>query len=184
MLGNEAILAKTVVWAAGVQAPSMMADAGAPVDRFGRVQIQPDLTVPNHPDVFCIGDAAAMEQDGQPLPGVAPVALSQGRYVGKQLRHQLGSGRDPGLYRYFDKGHLATIGRSRAVGFTRGLYLRGFIAWLAWVFIHLLFLVTYRNRLVVMVKWAWAWFTFERASRLLWRDEAHAGGGSTADIDA
>ncbi len=170
-LGDERLDAATVLWAAGVQASPLASQLGAPTDRVGRVAVSPDLSVPGQPDVFAIGDLAAFEQDGKLLPGVAPVALTQGRHVGRCISADLrGAPRPP--YRYLDKGHLATIGRSRAVGVVGPLAFRGFVAWFLWAFVHLVFLVTYRNRLVVFTKWAWAWFTYERASRLLWQQES------------
>ena len=165
-VGEERIEAATVLWAAGVAAPPLTRTLGVPLHSSGRVPVEPDLAIPGHPDAYIIGDLAVLDQDGHELPGVAPVALTMGRHVAKNLR--TGS-RAP--YRYFDKGHLATIGRSKAVGFAGRIHMSGFIAWLAWVFIHLIFLVTYRNRILVFVKWMWAYLTFERASRLIWRDE-------------
>lgn len=170
-LGDERLDAATVLWAAGVQASPLAAMLGVPTDRVGRVTVEPDLSVPGHPDVFAIGDLAAFTQDGELLPGVAPVALTQGRHVGRCISADL-RGEERPAYRYFDKGNLATIGRSKAVGAIGRLRISGFVAWFLWAFVHLLFLVTYRNRLLVFTKWAWAWMTFERASRLLWQHEA------------
>lgn len=165
-LGEERLEARTVLWAAGVAAPPLTKSLGVPLDRTGRVPVNPDLSIPDHPDAYVIGDLAVFEQDGKILPGVAPVALGMGRHVAWNLRN---GKNEP--YRYFDKGHLATIGRSKAVGFTGRLHMSGLIAWLAWVFVHLMVLVTYRNRMLVFLKWAWAYVTFERGSRLIWRDE-------------
>jgi NADH dehydrogenase len=165
-LGDERLHASTVLWAAGVAAPPLTATLGVPLHRNGRVPVNPDLSIPGHPDAYVIGDLAVLEQDGAELPGVAPVALTMGRHVAKNLRN---GGTSP--FRYWDKGHLATIGRSKAVGFAGKLHMSGFIAWVLWVFVHLMVLVTYRNRLLVFIKWAWAYVTFERASRLIWRDE-------------
>lgn len=165
-IGEERMDAGTVLWAAGVSAPPLTRTLGVPLHPSGRVPVEADLSIPGHPDAYVIGDLAVLEQDGVELPGVAPVALGMGRHVAKNLTS---GGSRP--FRYFDKGHLATIGRSKAVGFTGKLHLSGFIAWLAWVFVHLMVLVTYRNRVLVFIKWAWAYLTFERASRLIWRNE-------------
>jgi len=165
-LGDERLDAGTVLWAAGVAAPPLTKTLGVPLHKSGRVHINADLSIPDHPDVYVIGDLAVLEQDGKELPGVAPVALDMGKHLAWNLRK---GKREP--FRYFDKGHLATIGRSKAVGFAGRIHMSGLIAWLAWVFIHLMVLVTYRNRMLVFIKWAWAWFTYERASRLIWRGE-------------
>lgn len=168
-IGDEVIQSCTVFWAAGVQASSLGADLGVSVDRAGRVPIEPTLNVAGQPDVYVLGDLATLEQDGTPLPGVAPVAIQQAEHLAKNLKRGRHS-----AFRYRDYGSMATIGRSKAIvdfGFVR---FSGFFAWLLWVFVHLMTLVGFRNRLVVFVKWAWAWFTFDRSSRLVWQGEVEA----------
>jgi len=180
-VGDETIAAHTVLWAAGVQGAEVGASLGVPTTPTGQVTVEPDLTVPGHPDVFVIGDLAHVVQpDGAVVPGVAPAAQQMGRYVAGVLRRERkGASREP--FRYVDKGSMATIGRSRAVMDALGLKLSGFPAWSAWVFVHLMFLVTYRNRALVFTKWAWAWATFERASRLIWQGEPGYHGADTGE---
>jgi len=162
----------TVVWAAGVKASplgKMIADAtGAQSDRAGRVIVQPDLTIPNHPNIFVIGDlAAAKFPDGKTqLPGVAPVAMQQGKYVARVIWKRL-VGRGFESFRYWDKGSMATIGRAAAVVDLYWLRFSGFIAWTAWLFIHVMYLIAFQNRLQVMGQWAWSYFTRNRAARLI-----------------
>ena len=164
VVGEQRIPAATVLWAAGVQGAPVARTLGVPLDRAGRVPVNPDLSLPAHPDAFIAGDLAAVPD----VPGLAPAATQMGAFVAKAIRADLRS--DPrASFRYKDKGNMATIGRSRAVMDAAGLHVSGVIAWLAWVFVHILFLVTFRNRVIVLIKWAWAWLTFERASRLIWR---------------
>jgi NADH dehydrogenase len=170
--GPERIDAKTVLWAAGVK-PSPMGRAlaeplGAEVDRAGRVRVGPDLSVPGHPEVIVIGDVALFEQDGQPLVGVAPVAIQQGWHVGKVVGARL-KGRTPPAFRYFDFGIMATIGRNAAVADMFGVRFAGRLAWLAWLFVHLMQLVGFQNRLVVALKWALLYATYNRGARLIGR---------------
>jgi NADH dehydrogenase len=146
---------------------------GAQLDSGGRVMVNPDCTVPGHPEIFIIGDLAHFEQDGRPLTGVAQVAMQQGRYVARLIQERLRvqkrlRGRNAGKpFRYFDKGELAVIGRGRAVAKIRGLHLSGFIAWLIWLFIHLMYLVEFSNRLLVFVHWGFLYITFDRGARLI-----------------
>ncbi len=167
----EKILARTVLWAAGVQASplgrALARAAGAKLDRAGRVIVEPDLTVPGHPEIFAIGDLCHFRhQTGQPLPGVAPVAIQQGQYVAEVIQARL-QGKTPLPFRYHDKGNLATIGRAAAVADLPHCKFSGFPAWLLWLFIHLLNIVEYQNRLLVAIQWAWNYFTFNRAARLI-----------------
>jgi NADH dehydrogenase len=166
-LGSERIAAETILWAAGVAASPLVASLGAERDAAGRVLVQPDLTIPGHPEVFVIGDAAALQDaDRRPLPGVAPVAMQQGRYVARTIVRSLrGQRRAPFAYR--DKGSLATIGRADAVAHIGRLNLSGFTAWLLWIFVHILYLVGFRNRAVVLLDWAWAYVTMSRGARLI-----------------
>jgi NADH dehydrogenase len=167
---GERIPASVVLWAAGVMASGLGALLGAPLDRQGRVIVEPDCSVPGHPEVFVIGDLANFKgPDGQPLPGVAPVALQMGTTVAKNIGRDLrGEPRKP--FHYLDKGSMATIGRNAAVAFTGKLHMKGFIAWLAWLFVHIFFLIGYRNRIMVLMEWAWAYFRFEKAARLITGD--------------
>ncbi len=171
-MGDARVEAATVLWAAGVQASAVANTLPAPRDRAGRVEVEPDCSLPGHPDVFVVGDLAhfAHTDDGSPLPGLAPVATQMGAFVGRLLAEDR-RGADRGVFRYRDKGSMATIGRSKAVMDAMGLRLSGWPAWMAWVLVHVLFLITFRNRVLVMTKWAWAWFTYERAVRLIWQHE-------------
>jgi NADH dehydrogenase len=168
---TETILSHTVLWAAGVRAsplgPALAKAANVVPDRAGRVPVQPDLTVAGHPQVFVLGDLASCpDQTGKPLPGVAPVAMQQGRYVADLIRRRL-AGKDRSPFRYHDKGKLATIGRSAAVADLGFVQLSGFFAWLIWLFVHLLYLVGFQNRLLVLMQWAWNYITRNRSARLV-----------------
>ena len=167
---TEHIATRTVLWAAGVRASSLgrkLAErAGAPLDRAGRVLVQPDLSVPGHPEIHVIGDLASITQDGKVLPGVAPVAMLQGRYVADLLVRKL-RGQAMRPFRYFDKGSLATIGRNRAVAQFGRLHVSGFPAWFLWVFVHLMYLVEFENRLLVFVEWVYNYITRNRGARLI-----------------
>ncbi len=166
-LGDKSIDAATVLWAAGVAASPVGVTLGVPTDRVGRVIVQPDLTIPGHSDVFVIGDLASfMGPDGKPLPGVAQVAIQMGRHAAENIRRA--AGHQP--YRpfvYKDLGNMATIGRASAIADFGWLRLKGWIGWLAWLFVHILNLIGFRNRLVVLVQWAWAYFSYQRAIRLI-----------------
>jgi NADH dehydrogenase len=140
---------------------------GAEIDRAGRIVVEPDLSVPGHPAIFVAGDLAHAVQDGQPLPGLAPVAIQQGRYVAKVVARRLRGEPAPPPFHYFDKGTLATIGRARAVGVIRTLHLEGFAAWVIWLFVHLMYLVGFQNRLLVLIQWGFSYFTFNRRARLI-----------------
>ena len=167
---EERIAARTVLWAAGVQASplaAMLAHAtGTATDRNGRLMVQPDLSLPGHPEVFAIGDMVHVEQDGALLPGIAPVAMSEGRYVARRIARQA-VGRSTPHFRYFHKGTMATIGRKAAVADLRFIHLSGLLAWLAWLFVHLLYLVEFDNRLLVLVEWAYNYITRNRGARLI-----------------
>ena len=165
-LGKERIAARTVVWAAGVAASPLGRSLGVPVDRAGRVKVGPDLALPGHPEVFVVGDLAAVDQDGRPVPGVAPAANQMGRHAGTNVRRAL-DGRPGAPFRYVDKGSLATIGRRAGVAMIGPLKLWGAPAWLAWLAIHIFFLIGFRNRIVVMLDWAVAYLTYQRHARLL-----------------
>ena len=178
-LGDERIEADTVIWAAGVEATRLTRSLGAPLDRAGRVLVEPDLSIPGHPEAFVVGDAAAfLHQGGKPLPGVAPTAAQQGRFVAKAIRATL-AGRPGGKFHYVDKGNLATIGRSRAVADFGRLRLSGLLAWMAWLAIHIFFLIGFRNRFVVLFQWFWSYVSYQRGTRLIvargFRPEAASG---------
>jgi NADH dehydrogenase len=169
--GRDSIPTQTVVWAAGVQASPLarcLADAtGAKLDRAGRVVVEPDLSLPNHPEIFVVGDMANYShQTGQPLPGVAPVAIQQGRFVARLIDRRV-RGRPLPTFHYQDMGNLATIGRSAAVADFGRLRFSGFVAWLLWLVVHLMNLVSFRNRLLVLVQWGWNYFTHDRSARLI-----------------
>jgi NADH:quinone reductase (non-electrogenic) len=166
-LGQERILARTVVWAAGVAASPVPRTLGIPLDPAGRARVNPDLTIPGHDDIFVIGDLAAIEQDGKPVPGVAPAAIQMGRHAARNIRLALG-GRPRQAFRYRDKGSFATIGRGKAVGqLPGGIRLSGFPAWVAWLAIHIFFLIGFRNRVLVIFQWAYSYVTFRRGARLI-----------------
>jgi NADH dehydrogenase len=171
VLSTETLRAATVLWAAGVRGVALGEQLGVPVDRAGRVPVQLDLTLADHPEVYVIGDLAHFQHGTeQPLPGVAPVALQMGVHAAQNLLATV-AGRPRAPFTYVDRGSLATIGRSLAVADFGWLRLTGFLAWLIWVFVHLMTLVGHRSRAVVFVKWAWAWWTSDRGSRLLWQGE-------------
>jgi len=168
---TEHISAYTILWTAGVRASplgtALAKAAGAQVDRAGRVQVQPDLSLPGHPEIFVLGDLANFShQTGKPLPGVAPVAMQQGRYVAQLIRARL-RGQTLPAFHYKDKGNLATIGRAAAVADLHWLRLSGYLAWWIWLFIHLMYIVMFGNRVLILMQWAWNYFTFSRSARLI-----------------
>ena len=166
-MGDSRIVAPVILWAAGVAASPLGNKLGAPCDRAGRVLVQPDLSLPGHPEVFVIGDLAALkDEQGKMLPGVAPVAIQEGKYVGNLIRHEL-HGKPRQNFSYWDKGSLATIGRAAAVAQFGRIHISGFVAWLSWLFIHIFFLIGFRNRLLVFIQWAWSYVTYERGARLI-----------------
>ena len=167
VVAGERIVSKTVIWTAGV-APSPAGKwLNVETDRAGRVRIQQDLSVPEHPEVFVVGDTAAFEQDGKPLPGVAQVAMQQGHYAGKLIHSRITGHQAPARFRYFDKGTMAVVGKNFAVLQSHQIRLSGFGAWLAWAAVHLQFLATSSLRLTVFLQWVWTYFTGQRGSRLI-----------------
>jgi NADH dehydrogenase len=165
--GDDRVDAATILWAAGVRASPLGASFGVPVDPAGRVLVEPDLSIPGDPRIFVIGDGAVfLHQTGKPLPGVAQVAIQQGRHVARNVKADL-AGRERRPFRYRDKGDLAVIGRAQAVARIGRLRLAGFPAWLVWCFVHILFLIGFRNRLLVLFEWAWAFLTDQRGARLI-----------------
>src|ERR1022692_2920499 len=196
-MGETRMEAAVILWAAGVAASPLGKKLGEPIDRAGRVLVEPDLSLPNHPEVFVIGDLAALKDaSGKMLPGVAPVAIQEGRFVAKRIATELERGapfsrslrEEPALslsqggdfdsrpaFHYRDKGSLATIGRAAAVAQFGKIHISGFIAWLAWLFVHILFLIGFRNRLLVFIQWAWSYFTYERGARIITGSDSLSG---------
>lgn len=170
---QKQIPAQTVLWAAGMKASSLgkiLADrAGCHVDKVGRVIVEPDLSVPGWANIFVVGDLAhfAFQEDGKPLPGVAPVAMQQGRFVARNIQARLAGKRTARKFEYFDKGSLAVIGRNSAVASVGRFNFNGRLAWLAWVFIHIWYLIGFDNKLLVMIQWAWNYVTWNRGARLI-----------------
>ena len=168
--GEEFIPCRVKIWAAGNNASFVGKSLGVPVDRVGRVIVQDDLTIPGHPEVQVIGDLAnCVGKDGKPLPGVSPVAMQQGRHAARNILAMI-EDRKPQRFWYFDKGSMATIGRNKAVADLHLLHLSGLPAWVAWLLVHILFLVGFRNRIVVLFQWAWAYLTFNKGARLITRN--------------
>ena len=165
-IGSEYVCARTMFWAAGVRASPIAQSLQVPLDRIGRVLVQQDLTIPGHTEVFVIGDLAAFQQDGQTVPGLAPVAMQQGCRAAENILRAL-DGKPTKNFRYADKGLLTTIGRGSAVASFGRLQLNGFVAWILWVLVHIYFLIGFRNRLFVMLEWAWHYLTFWCGARLI-----------------
>jgi len=170
-LGETFIAARTVVWAAGVAASPLGRTLDVPLDRAGRVQVQPDLTVPGHPEIFVAGDLAALVQaDGRPVPGVAPAAKQMGKHVADTIRARLHGKPEPGAFTYADYGNLATIGRMAAIVHLGRLQLSGVLAWWFWLAAHVFFLIGFRNRMVVLLNWAVAYWSYQRSARIIFGD--------------
>ncbi len=182
-VGDERIPAPVILWAAGVAASPLGKKLGVPVDRAGRVLIQPDLSIPGHKEVFVIGDLAALTgANGKLLPGVAPVAIQQGDWVAETIARDLEK-QPHRPFHYRDKGSLATIGRAAAVAQIGKLELSGYFAWLAWLFIHIFFLIGFRNRILVMIQWAWSYLTYERGARLITGSDELSGWAQSQEIE-
>ena len=166
-VGEERIATRNVVWSAGVSASPLGKEVGASTDRLGRVAVEPDLSVPEHPEIFVVGDLASFDhQAGGPLPGIAPVAIQQGKAAAANIRREVkGRARKP--FVYSDRGSLATIGRGAAVGRIKGVSIHGVVAWLIWLFVHLMYLVGFRNRAAVLLQWGWSYLTWQRGARLI-----------------
>jgi len=191
-IDGERLPVRTVVWAAGVVASelaaALAAESGAELDRAGGVAVGPDLTLPGHPEVIALGDMVQVQDAGGkpvPLPGLAPVAMQQGRYAASAIRERIG-GRQPPPFRYRDKGNLATIGRAKAVADIKGLQLSGLVAWLTWLFVHLFYLIGLQNRLLVFIRWTFSFVTRGRGARLIAGQagtELHNRGGGSLGGD-
>jgi len=164
--GEQRLASRTVIWSAGVAASPLGKTLKAPLDRAGRVVVQGDLSIPDHPDVFVIGDLAAALSDGKPVPGVSPAAKQMGRVAARNILNHMAS-RPAENFTYSDYGSLATIGRKAAVAMVGKFKFSGFSAWLFWLFVHVYFLIGFRNRLLVMSDWAWAYLTFKRSARVI-----------------
>jgi len=173
-IGEEVVNAETIIWAAGVEASPLGRTIGVPTDRSGRVFVEPNLSIPGHPEVFVIGDLAALhDKTGIPLPGLAPVAIQQGRHAARSVRQRCNNSQ-PDPFKYSDRGMLATIGRGAAVAAFSRFRLFGFPAWIAWALVHILQLIGFRNRFVVLFEWAWAFVTQQRSARLIAGEETEA----------
>lgn len=166
-IAGKRVETQTVIWSAGVAASPAGEWLGAEVDRGGRVRVEPNLSVPNHPNVFVIGDTASLEQNGKPLPGVAPVAMQQGRYVAALIKQRVNGDEPEQPFHYVDKGSLATIGRSYAIVDLKGFKFTGLLAWVLWLVVHIYYLIGFRNRLVTLFQWSWTYFTYNRGARLI-----------------
>ncbi len=172
--GGERIGCSVVLWTAGVRANALTATLGVKTDRAGRIVVESDLSVPGAPRAFVIGDAAlVLDRNGSPLPGVSPVAMQQARTVARSIQRAL-EGRETLPFRYFDKGSMATIGRRRAIAMVDRVHLSGLVAWLAWLVVHIWYLIGFRNRLVVMLTWTWSYLTYRRGARLILNEAAPA----------
>jgi NADH dehydrogenase len=178
-IGADQLAARSVVWAAGLQGSPLARTLGVELDHAGRVRVRPDLTLPGHPSAFVVGDLAALEDKGEPVPGVAPAAIQMGRHAARNVARAL-HGEPLQAFHYRDKGSLATIGRRRGVAKIGAVRLSGLVAWLAWLVIHVFFLIGFRNRLMVMLEWAWAYVTYDRSARLIVGRARDAGKGPPA----
>jgi NADH dehydrogenase len=169
VIGNEFVRSTNIIWAAGNRASPLLASLSAPQDRSNRVKVRPDLTVPDDPWIFVIGDAAhCVGPDGNPLPALAPVAMQQGRYVASLIRREIPPGQRRSFV-YADRGMLATIGRAQAVAQIGRLHFSGLVAWLLWCVVHIFFLIGFRNRVRVMLEWMWYYITFKPGARVIYQ---------------
>ncbi len=167
-VNGQILHTSNIVWAAGVRANPLVASLGTEVDRAGRAMVQPDCSIPGHSNVFVVGDAMHLAgPDGKPLPGVSPVAMQQGKYVAGLIKAELAGKIERTPFAYWDKGSMATIGRKRAVAQVGNIRLTGFIAWVAWLFVHVWYLIDFDRKLIVLLQWAWAYFTHRRRARLI-----------------
>ena len=171
LANGEIIRAGNILWAAGVSATPLTKKLGVELDKAGRVKVTPDLSLPGHPEIFAIGDmASVLQTDGKPVPGVSPAAMQMGKHVAKIIEDEINAGTKPAArpaFKYWDKGTMATIGRSAAVAWIGRFKFSGLLAWLAWLFIHLIFLVGFRNRLAVLFQWTYSYFSYKRSARII-----------------
>jgi NADH:ubiquinone reductase (H+-translocating) len=171
LANGEVIRAGNIIWAAGVSATPLTKKLGVELDKAGRMKVNPDLSLPGHPEIFAIGDMAlVMGDNGKPVPGVSPAAMQMGKHVARVIENEITSDAKPTTrpaFKYWDKGTMATIGRSAAVALIGKLKFSGYPAWLAWLFIHLIFLIGFRNRLSVLFQWTWSYFSFKRSARII-----------------
>jgi NADH dehydrogenase len=171
IMGQTRLPAAVIIWAAGVAASPLGKKLGTPTDRSGRVLVNPDLSIPGHDHVFVIGDLASLKQkNGQPVPGLAPAAIQEGKATARNILRDL-EGKPRKDFHYLDKGSLATIGRAAAVGQFGKIHISGFLAWMAWLSVHIFFLIGFRNRILVLIQWAWSYFTYERGAQLITGDQ-------------
>ena len=181
--GDQRIAARTILWAAGVAASPLGKQLGAELDRAGRVRVQPDLSLPTHPEVFVAGDLASIEQDGKPVPGVAPAAKQMGARVAKNILARM-AGTPTRPFHYTDFGALATIGRHSAIAQLPKLRFSGLLAWWFWLALHIYFLIGFRSRLIVLINWAWAYFTYARGARIILGNEVGKDHGREKESSA
>lgn len=168
LVGGEVIEAENILWAAGVGASPVAQSLGVALDRAGRIPVAPDLSIPGHPQVFAIGDlAAVVDAEGKSVPGVSPAAIQEAQFVARLIVEELDGTSERGTFEYWDKGSMATIGRSAAVAKMGSLEFTGFLAWLSWLGVHLVFLIGFRNRLAVLLQWAYSYFTYKRGARII-----------------
>jgi NADH dehydrogenase len=171
LANGEVIRAGNIIWAAGVSASPLTRKLGVELDKAGRVKVTPDLSLPGHPEIFAIGDMAlVLQENGSPVPGVSPAAMQMGKHVAKIIESEIGASVKPATrpaFKYWDKGTMATIGRSAAVAWIGRFKFSGYPAWLAWLFIHLIFLIGFRNRLAVLFQWAYSYFSYKRSARII-----------------
>ncbi len=171
VVNGQRICSQCVIWAAGVQASPAGVWLGAETDRAGRIKVKPDLTLPDHPDIFVVGDTAHIEEDGKPLPGVAQVAIQSGKYAARVIQRRVEQGSPPPPFKYFDKGNMATVTRGYAVVDSKFMHTAGFIGKLAWAFLHILYLSAFENRVIVFLRWTWGIVTNQRGARVIYNTE-------------
>ena len=182
-MGSDRLAAKTVLWAAGVAASPLGKSLGVPLDRAGRVAVEADLSIAGHPEIFVIGDLAAAKSEGQPVPGIAPAAKQMGTHTAANIVRRV-RGEPTAPFRYKDYGQLATIGRSAAVAYFGKFKMSGYPAWVMWLLAHIYFLINFRNRLVVMIDWAWSYWTMQRSARIVIGAEGSAPASTRAQEGA
>jgi len=169
MLNGQRIRSQCVIWAAGVHASPAGAWLGVETDRVGRVKVNPDLTIPQHPEIFVIGDTACIEENGKPLPGVAQVAIQSGKYAARVIQQSMKGERLPPSFKYFDKGNMATVTRGYAIVDSKFLRTAGFIGKLGWAFLHILYLSAFENRIIVFFRWSWGIISNQRGARVIYQ---------------